>query len=108
MDWCESTVSGELCPPNWFFISPPPPQVCWQREVEWLRFLRITSKLQALSFRSCSTFESQPVKIECVTNPLVCFLVYSSPKPDKCFMAEFSDFVSRIVQLHGRLLILFW
>lgn len=63
-------------------------------------------KLQTLSFGSYSTFESQIVKIEYAKNPLLCFLIYRPPKPDKDFIAEFSDFLSHIVLLHDRLLIL--
>lgn len=53
-----------------------------------------------------STFEAQRILIESTTPPLLCALVDRSPKTDKDFIKDFSDFISYIIAPYDRLLIL--
>ena len=63
-------------------------------------------KLLTLPVGTYSTFEIQSVKVESITTPLVCTLVYRPPKPNKDFIKEFTDFLSDFITSYDHLLIL--
>lgn len=53
-----------------------------------------------------SSFEVQCIKVESATTPVMCAIVHWSPKPDKHFIKEFTDFLFHCATSYGRLLIL--
>lgn len=93
----DSSIFGELCPPNCCFISTPR---CVGRGGGVAMVFRKSFKIRTISVGNFSTFESQCVLIESVTTPLLCVLVYRPPKPNKDFIKEFCNFVSHIISLY--------
>ena len=99
----ESSVFGELCPTNCSFISTP--RSTGRGGVIAMIF-KNNFKLLTLPVGTYSTFEIQSVKVESITTPLVCALVYRPPKPNKDFIKEFTDFLSDFITSYDHLLIL--
>jgi len=99
----ESSVFGELCPSNCSFISTPRST---GRGGGIAMIFKNNFKIRTLPVGTYSTFEIQCVKVESITTPLVCALVYRPPKPNKDFIKEFSDFLSDCITSYDRLLIL--
>lgn len=94
----------ELCPPQWGFLNSP--RISGRGGGLATVFKNIF-KCKILPVKNYSSFEVQLFKLaNCLQTPLLCALVYRSPKATGCFIHDFSDLLSALAIQSDKMLIL--
>lgn len=99
----ESTVFEELCPPNYSFISNPRSA---GKGGGVAMVFKQTLNVRRVSVKAYSSFEVQCTMLECTSSTLFCALIYRPPNMNSAFISNFSEFITFILPLYDRMLIL--
>lgn len=92
----------ELCPPQWGFLNSPRISGGGLATV-----FKNIFKCKILPVKNYSSFEVQLfILANCLQTPLLCALVYRSPKATGCFIHDFSDLLSVLAIQSDKMLIL--